>query len=330
MKNRINKLVHTFAEGRYSKRITNLFHHWLVNSDASPEKDEALKEIWSKAEGKPSEDTDASFQQVLGKLGLPYISIAPYRRSISIRQFVAAAAAIVIIAVSATWWAGYSYFDKDNAEMVELYVKNGQREEVRLPDGTSICLNSGSHILYPKNFQGKTRTVYLVGEAYFKVKKNPEKPFIVHSSNMKVTALGTEFNVKAYPEEELITASLIEGKVRVCCNDTVSYLLTPGYQTVYNRLTAKSEKMAVDSRDVTAWQRGEIIFNNVPLSEIIYALERYYGITFHFSSHNSSNTDRYSFVFKKDADIKEVLEVMQIVVGDFHYVLKDDNCYITW
>mgnify|MGYP000343872227 CR=1 FL=1 len=83
-------------------------------------------------------------------------------------------------------------------------------------------LNADSHIYYPENLEGKTRTVYLAGEATFKVVKNPKKPFIVRAGNMDVTALGTEFNVKAYLEDELLIASLIEGKVRVDCNDTLS------------------------------------------------------------------------------------------------------------
>ena len=91
-----------------------------------------------------------------------------------------------------------------------------------------------------------------MGEAEFKVAKNPEKPFIVRSSNMAITALGTEFNVKAYPEEDIITTSLIEGKVRVDCNDTISYVLTPGYQVVYNKCTADCQVLTANMKDVTA------------------------------------------------------------------------------
>ena len=96
----------------------------------------------------------------------------------------------------------------------------------------------------------------MIGEAEFKVARNPKKPFIVRSSNMAITALGTEFNVKAYPEEDVITASLIEGKVRVDCNDTISYVLTPGYQVVYNKCTDDCQMLTANMKDVTAWMRG--------------------------------------------------------------------------
>ena len=78
---------------------------------------------------------------------------------------------------------------------------------------------------------------------------------------MAITALGTEFNVKAYPEEDVITASLIEGKVRVDCNDTISYVLTPGYQVVYNKCTDDCQMLTANMKDVTAWMRGELVFD---------------------------------------------------------------------
>ena len=90
---------------------------------------------------------------------------------------------------------------------------------ITLPDGTQVLINSQSTLLYPQQFKGDTRCVYLVGEAGFKVKRDEEHPFIVKSSDFQVTALGTEFNVTAYPDEEEVTATLISGKVLVEYNN---------------------------------------------------------------------------------------------------------------
>ena len=141
--------------------------------------------------------------------------------------------------------------------------------------------------------------------------------------------MGTEFNVKAYPEEDIITTSLIEGKVRVDCNDTISYVLTPGYQVVYNKCTADCQVLTANMKDVTAWQRGEIVFNKATIAEIIQTLERHFGIMFYVST-KKRNQDRYNFVFKENAGLEEVLEVMQVVVGQFDYRLKDNACHIIW
>lgn len=103
---------------------------------------------------------------------------------------------------------------------------------------------------------------------------------------MAITALGTEFNVKAYPEEDIITTSLIEGKVRVDCNDTISYVLTPGYQVVYNKCTADCQVLTANMKDVTAWQRGEIVFNKATIAEIIQTLERHLELCFMFLRRN--------------------------------------------
>lgn len=329
MKSNLEKLLHSFISFDYSKQTNDMFHRWMISTDSTKEQEKAFRKLWSRTKGKATENTDKSFQQVLDKLGIeqaPEIRINRWK----VWRTVAAAAVIVFSSVTATLWITYSYFDKDNATMVERYSKNGLRETIVLPDGSVIHLNSGSYIFYPENLEGKTRAVYLVGEADFKVAKNPKKPFIVRSANMMVTALGTEFNVKAYPEEELMTTTLIEGKVKVNCNDTASYFLVPGQQIIYTKSTLKSQLVEANIADVTAWQRGEVVLNKVTISEIIKNLERHYGITFHTSKKKLLNQDRYNFVFKENANIKEVLDVMQTVIGDFKYRLEGNICYIIW
>lgn len=328
MKNNLEKLLHSFISFDYSKQMTDMFHRWMISPDSSEEKETAFYNLWSKTKGKATKNTDQSFQQVLDKLGIeraPMMQISRW----SAWKPVAAAAVIVLLSVTATLWVSYSYFDKDDATMVECYVKNGTREKIVLPDGSVIHLNSGSHILYPKNLEGKTRMVYLVGEADFKVAKNPEKPFIVRSSNMMVTALGTEFNVRAYPEEKFITATLIEGKVKVNCNDTTSYVLLPNQQIVYTKNTLTSQLVEANIEDVTAWRRGEIMLTKATIDEIAQALERHYGVRFQVSG-TKRNQDRYNFVFKENADITQVLGVLKVVVGGFDFWLKENTCYIYW
>ena len=236
MKSKLEKQLRSFIDFDYSKRTIDRFHRWMISPDSAEEKEMALHNLWFKTKGKFGHGMEHSFQQVLDKIGIEYTPMVTNVNRWKLWKSVAAAAVIVILSVTTTLWVSYNHFDRDNIAMVEHYVNNGARETISLPDGTTVCLNSGSYVFYPENLEGKTRTVYLMGEAEFKVAKNPEKPFIVRSSNMAITALGTEFNVKAYPEEDIITTSLIEGKVRVDCNDTISYVLTPGYQVVYNKM----------------------------------------------------------------------------------------------
>ena len=329
MKSKLEKQLRSFIDFDYSKRTIDRFHRWMLSSDSAEEKETALHNLWFETKGKSGRGMEHSFQQVLDKIGIEYTPMVTNTNRWNLWKSVAAAAVIIFLSVTATLWVSYNHFDRDNTVMVEHYVNNGSKETISLPDGTTVHLNSGSYVFYPENLEGKTRTVYLMGEAEFKVAKDPEKPFIVRSSNMAITALGTEFNVKAYPEEDVITASLIEGKVRVDCNDTTSYVLTPGYQVVYNKCTADCQLLTANMKDVTAWMRGELVFDKVTLAEIVRTLERHYGITFHIST-KKSNQDRYNFVFRKDATLEETLEVMKVVIGQFNYRLEDSICYIIW
>ena len=252
MKNKLEKQLRSFIDFDYSKRTIDRFHRWMISSDSAEEKETALRNLWFKTKGKAEHDMEYSFRQVLDKIGIEYTPMVTDVNRWNLWKSVAAAAVIVVLSVTATLWISYNHFDRDNIAMVEHYVNNGTRETISLPDGTTVHLNSGSHVFYPENLEGKTRTIYLIGEAEFKVARNPKKPFIVRSSNMAITALGTEFNVKAYPEEDVITASLIEGKVRVDCNDTISYVLTPGYQVVYNKCTDDCQMLTANMKNVTA------------------------------------------------------------------------------
>lgn len=328
MKSNFEKIVNNFIRFDYSKRTTNLFYRWMISDNSATEKDEVFRKLWRKTKSNTNKNTEESFRQVLDKIGVQPAPIIKINR-LPIWRYAAAVVFIICLSITGTLWFTESHIEKDAVAMIEHYVKNGKREIITLPDGSTIHLNSGSHIFYPENLEGKTRTVYLLGEADFKVAKNPEKPFIVRSADMAITALGTEFNVKAYPEEDLLTATLLEGKVRVNCNDTTNYILTPGQQVVYTKSTLKSVLVETDVADVTAWQRGEIILNKATINEIIQTLERHYGIAFH-SSRKEISQDRYSLVFKENANIKEVLEVMQTVIGEFDYHLKENSCYIYW
>ena len=120
---------------------------------------------------------------------------------------------------------------------------------------------------------------------------------------MSVTALGTEFNVAAYPEDPEIVATLIQGKVKVGYEQSDnSYILRPGQQVVYNRKTAQSKIADANLEDVTAWQRGQIIFRGSTMEEILLTLERRFDITFQYNT-SLFTDDEYNFSFNKNTDI---------------------------
>ena len=155
-------------------------------------------------------------------------------------------------------------------------------------------LNSKSTLLYPHEFTGDSRSVFLLGEANFKVKPDKKRPFIVKSNDLQITALGTEFNVSAYPESQEIATTLISGSIRVDYNNlTTSVILHPNEQFAYNRNNKKYDLSNPDMDDVTAWQRGELVLQKMTLTDIINVLERKYPYAFVYSIKNlkkDSNT----------------------------------------
>lgn len=325
MKNYIQKIINAFTASGHSEKVTKEVHQWLLDEEHADEKEAALNALWEETEGTVSAGTWKSLEKVYDKLGVGQRA-AKQRFRLRVWQYAAAAVVVLAVAVSGTF-----YFTKDmysEIAMMEKFTPAGSMNTIELPDGSRVQTNSGTILLYPEAFKGDTRTVYLIGEANFKVKKNPDQPFIVKSTTMSVTALGTEFNVMAYPESEEIVATLIHGKVKVDCNNgKESYILHPGQQVTYLRTSSKSLLADANLEDVTAWQKGIFVFRGATMKEILSTLERRYAITFQYND-NLFGTDRYNFRFREKSNLKEIMDVMQEVVGGFDYKIEKDICYI--
>ena len=150
-------------------------------------------------------------------------------------------------------------------EMTEKITARGQRSTVLLGDGTKVYLNSDSKISYGENYGEKIREVTLVGEAFFDVAKDPDRPFKVLTSNAVTTALGTSFNITAYPEDQLSTISLATGKVEVIKTnnengETEAIFLSPGEEAVVNGRRSDIIKQNFDQKTVLSWERRETLF----------------------------------------------------------------------
>jgi transmembrane sensor len=164
----------------------------------------------------------------------------------------------------------------------------GSISQMILPDSTMVYLNAGSELKYteenPTNFlEGKSgsRKVYLTGEAWFDVSKNEEKPFVVHTPFYNVEVLGTQFNVKAYSNDDEVVTTVEGGTVKVVSSENLTIkeaqTLQPGEQLVYTK--NKGINISdVNTRRFTAWKDNKLIFINMNLKELFVLLERKYGV----------------------------------------------------
>jgi hypothetical protein len=169
----------------------------------------------------------------------------------------------------------YSGLKKNKIDYNTIIIPRGGEYVVRLSDGTKIWLNAESELRYPVSFMKGERTVYLKGEAFFDVEKDPDSPFTVVTGEHKVTVLGTEFCVRAYPDEKYIMTTLERGKVSVKVGDRHIDLL-PGQQSNVNN----NEMIVKDVNTTlyTAWHNNKYVFDNQPLREILQTLSRWYDM----------------------------------------------------
>jgi ferric-dicitrate binding protein FerR (iron transport regulator) len=171
---------------------------------------------------------------------------------------------------------------KLETEMNQLIIPFGKNSSIILPDGTVAHLNAGSRLMYPSVFRGKNREVFLLGEGYFEVSPQPEKPFVVKTNDLSIVAIGTVFNVSAYPTDKIIETVLVKGQVVLRDNSfhifQKDFVLKPGELAAFNRETLETLNRRVDVTDYVAWHEGFLNFQSVDLSRIILRLERYYNI----------------------------------------------------
>ena len=189
-----------------------------------------------------------------------------------------------------------------------------------LSDGTKVWLNSASKLKYPVAFTGGQRKVFLEGEAYFEVPADTVHPFLVETSGMSVTVLGTGFNVMAYPEEMEAAVTLVHGKVGVQ-TDHRQQILQPDEQYVYQTTTRRGTVRKVDVSQYVDWKDGILNFDSMPLEELTRRLGRWYDVDFFFVA-EELKTLKYSGAFKKYNDIRYVLNIIEEITN-VQFVLNE-------
>jgi transmembrane sensor len=185
----------------------------------------------------------------------------------------------------------------------------GKNYQLILADGTKVWLNAMSSLKFPVTFTDKERNVELIGEGYFEVARDKAKPFMVAAKNMKIQVLGTHFNVSAYPEDNLVEASLIEGAIKAD-NGTSSILLKPGQQGILRNGSAQIKMQSFNSEEVTDWKNGYFIFRNEPIDEIMKKISRWYNIDVKYQGVMSE--EAFGGKYLKSNPLSELLSSLEL------------------
>jgi transmembrane sensor len=200
---------------------------------------------------------------------------------------------------------------------VSVMAPRGSKALTVLPDGTVVWLNAGSKIAYEIPDNIPVRKVTIEGEAYFNVSKDPDHPFTVNAGEMIIMAYGTEFNVKAYPEEKVVETTLVKGSVSVEIRNKPSNktLLKPNEQALYYKPTSeRSENFLVtkgiDPSIFTLWINDRLQIKGETLDDLSVMLERKYDVTIHFDD-NSLKELRFTGIIENET-IEQILELIKI------------------
>ena len=320
----VYKILRRLIDAPISPILVNKIHLWLMDYKDRADKDQALYQIWMDTTATFDNTTYASLAETKQKIGLPFNQ---NENKFSIVKFLRYAAIFVfplITGLSAWFIAKKTY---SNVDLIECYVPNGEQDQLTLPDGSLIHLNSGTTIIYPRDFSASNRTVYLSGEAFFSIVENKLKPFIVHSGGVDIQVLGTKFNVDSYSSSQYITTTLEQGSVKVFKNnlENQAVVLKPNEQLIYSKEKDVFTLEKTNSKDYTSWVQGELRFINESLSDIINQIERRYNVKFRV---DVQSTDLYTMSFKKNETIEDVMRVFTQLVGDVSYRIENREVFL--
>lgn len=198
-------------------------------------------------------------------------------------------------------------------DSIEVIAPMGSRTVVQLSDGSVVHLNYGSKIKYPQFFLGKTRDVALSGEGFFEVAHNPENPFIVKAGNLNVKAVGTTFDVLAYPDNDVVETTLVNGKVILDKVETgfsrTIGAMTPGQHVEYNLRTGGMAGSEGNIEKYISWKDGKLIFEDTPISQVAERLSRMFNVDFEIKN---DIKDYIYTVTLMDESLTQILDLITI------------------
>jgi transmembrane sensor len=324
-----------------------------------------IQDLWQ-LQPLPAPETAEAFQKHLQKMNDKGIDTTPWQpnppptdlseqpehpgRTKSIRKYVLSGLAFAAIITAVVFFVARDKPAESGLQPVslsEISTRHGSRTTVTLPDGSIVWLNAGSKLLYDKNFGSRQREVTLTGEAYFDVKKNPGKPFIIHAGKIDIKVLGTLFNVKSYPGEKVTEASLIRGSIEVLIRDrpTEKIVLKPNEKIVVAdeplprsgkpTITERNEPIVAitrlnyepsDSTIIeTSWLENKLIFRDESFTEVAARLERWFGVQITFGNEKVQAL-RFTGPVPHES-IQKALAALKIT-GGFNYTIKDTSIRI--
>ena len=311
---------------------------WITSDPDNQRLMELMKETWNMSESRvQTSDVEKLWKEVAENSGIkaepedtkiikaPEQTLKiikwPFNLQPATYRVLRYAAVLLLFVISVVY-----FFSKDslpwfqqNAELKVITIDKGERKKIMLSDGTGIVLDAGSSLKYPEKFEGNIREVFLSGEGFFEVVPDVKRPFVVHANHAVIQVLGTKFNVRAWLPDKRVTVAVAEGKVSLRSDKAVTQKEVTIVRDQLSTLPdggVPSDPSSVNVEKYLGWMNNEVNFENAPLSEILFQLERWYDVQFVIQ--DSSITNEHLTLHIQNKTLDDILELLSTLT-DLHY-----------
>ena len=314
MKNRIREILDKGKTGNCGSAAEQEMFALFYQPDKEFEvKEKLLEDLLLETEGTNSEPSESRtlFASIWRKIEKEQGLQKNNFRNLN-NLFKLTAAAIVGLAIGI--FVNFSGNTTHEPVYYAAHSPKGSVSEMVLPDGSVIFLNADSKIKYSIDGENGMREVFLEGEAWFDVEKNIDKPFLVHTPFYDVNVTGTQFDIKAYKTDNILTTTLEKGQIIIQSTDNFklaekNVVMNPGEQAILNKNSKDLTIKKVNTKWFTSWKDNKLIFVNMNLKELEIVLERKYGVDIEIKNKEILNLHFDGTI--KDESIIEFLEIIQ-------------------
>lgn len=297
----IEDLLDRYLKKETSAEENQLIEKWLTEN-GNPDSE------WQALEDKTKDQWLSSvLTEIKGSIHLNEPIVIKMKPQKKIGYQVAAAAAILFISLSV--YFGLPLLEKGRlfSDLSTIAVPDHQKKQIILPDGSKVWLNEGSKLEFPKAFNGKSRTVYLSGEAYFDIQHDENKPFLIYTGKLLTTVLGTAFNIKS--DDQTLVVTVTRGKVKVEDDGKLLSILSPNQQLSVNLSDRISTEKTVDAKAVISWQDTDLLFDDITFADAAIQLEQHFQVRINFSNEQLKNC-RFSGSALDGDNLEKILKVI--------------------
>jgi len=301
----IDILIIRLLSGEATPDEKKEIEEWLGQSAENRKLYADLREIWLST-GTESNTDNYHLEDAIQKFR-NQINSEKYqlKNQFNLQQFLKyAAALILILALPFSYYIGNRNAKPDNSTTT-ISCAFGDKSSIVLPDSSRVWLNSGSKLTFNSDFKSGARNVTLEGEAFFMVLKDKKHPFRVKTADLDIEVLGTKFNVKAYPDENSVYTTLVEGSLEIS-SQYQNTRIKPDQKLIFSK---ENNKMAVlelkDTSVDTEWKDGRLVFRNESLGELAPKLRRWFDVDIAFADERAKQR-RFTGVLERES----ILEVI--------------------